>query len=119
LPLFWEADSFAGAVPFTMLLVRLVSWLPAFRLLMVWVHDRTGSLPLAMFMHASLVANQLIFLPRPAPGAESLVDLLVLPATLWSLVAVVAIAGRFRRSIDRAAQAGPRPVQPPHQGRLV
>jgi uncharacterized protein len=34
-PMFWEPGSFAAAVPFTVLVVRLFAWLPAFRVLMV------------------------------------------------------------------------------------
>ena len=49
--LFWEPGSFSGALPLALLLVRLFSWLPAYRVLMVWVYDRTGSLLVAMLMH--------------------------------------------------------------------
>ena len=59
-PLFWERDSFSGALPLALLLVRLFSWLPAYRVLMVWAYDRTGSLLVAMLMHASLTACTLI-----------------------------------------------------------
>lgn len=37
--------------------------LPAYRVLMVWVYDRTGSLPVVMLMHASLSASTLILQP--------------------------------------------------------
>src|SRR5215217_9025438 len=37
------------------LFVLLVGWMPAYRMLMVWVYERTnGSLLVAMLMHASL-----------------------------------------------------------------
>ena len=42
--MFWEPGSFSGAFPLALLLVKLFSWLPAYRVLMVWVYDRTGSL---------------------------------------------------------------------------
>lgn len=35
----------------------LVGYLPAFKVLMVWVYDRTGSLPIAMLMHVSTTAD--------------------------------------------------------------
>src|ERR1051326_5650485 len=41
--MFWERDSFSGALPLALLLVRLFAWLPAYRVLMVWVYDRMGS----------------------------------------------------------------------------
>ena len=66
--MFWEPGSFSGAFPLALLLVKLFSWLPAYRVLMVWVYDRTGSLLLAMLMHGSLTATQLILMPLPAPG---------------------------------------------------
>jgi uncharacterized protein len=62
--MFWEPGSFSAAFPLALLLVKLFSWLPAYRVLMVWVYDRTGSLLLAMLMHASLTATQLILIPR-------------------------------------------------------
>ncbi|HRW08530.1 MAG TPA: type II CAAX endopeptidase family protein, partial [Caldilineaceae bacterium] len=40
-PPFWEADTFAGGFPLLLLLARLFSWLPAYRVLMVWVYDHT------------------------------------------------------------------------------
>ncbi len=47
----------------------LFSFLPAFRVLMVWVYDRTGSLLVAMLMHVSLTASTLIFQPVSDGGA--------------------------------------------------
>ena len=64
--MFWEPGSFSGAFPLALLLVKLFSWLPAYRVLMVWVYDRTGSLLVAMLMHGSLTATQLILMPLPA-----------------------------------------------------
>ena len=43
-PLFSRSDSFTGALPLVLLTVQLFSWLPAYRVLMVWVYDSTGSL---------------------------------------------------------------------------
>jgi membrane protease YdiL (CAAX protease family) len=51
-PLFREADSFSGALPLALLFVRLFAWLPAYRLLMAWIYERTESLLVAMLMHA-------------------------------------------------------------------
>ena len=35
-PRFWQADSFSGALPLVILLTMLFSWLPPFRVLLVW-----------------------------------------------------------------------------------
>ena len=42
--------------------------LPAYRVLMVWVYDRTESLLVAMLMHASLTASTLILQPAGDQG---------------------------------------------------
>lgn len=60
---FWDSGSFSSSLLLALLVARLFSWLPAYRVLMVWLYDRTGSLLLPMLMHASLVATQLILLP--------------------------------------------------------
>ena len=66
----------------------LFSFLPAFRVLMVWVYDRTGSLLVAMLMHASQTATTLIF-AIPATDIQAVVCNLVYAAALWTSVAVV------------------------------
>ncbi|MCC6457402.1 MAG: CPBP family intramembrane metalloprotease [Caldilineaceae bacterium] len=89
--LFWESDSFSGAFPLALLLVRLFAWLPAYRVLMVWVYDHTESLLVAMLMHTSLVASQLILMPLTT-GEDTLTGILVWAAVLWIVVAAVAVA---------------------------
>jgi membrane protease YdiL (CAAX protease family) len=97
-PLFWEANTFSGALPLAILLVRLFSWLPAFRVLMVWIYERTGSLLVVMLMHAALVATQLILRPEALTGANLLTQIGVLPAVMWLLLAAVALANRGQLS---------------------
>jgi membrane protease YdiL (CAAX protease family) len=99
--MFWEPGSFSGALPLAVLLVRLFSWLPAYRVLMVWVYDRTGSLLVAMLMHASLVASQLILMPLPTSGMSLLTSILAWAAALWVVVAMIAVAngGQFSRPL--------------------
>jgi CAAX protease family protein len=97
-PMFWEPDSFSGALPFGVLLVRLFSWLPAFRILMVGVYERTGSLLVAMLMHGSLTATQLIFMPPPSSGMTLMISILAWAAALWIVVALVAAGGRWQLS---------------------
>jgi uncharacterized protein len=90
-PLFWEADSFSGALPFAILLARLFSWLPAYRVLMVWVYARTGSLLMAVLMHVSLTASMIIMAPISLAGVSLLTSLLVGAAAWWAVVAAVAV----------------------------
>ena len=63
---------------------------------MVWVYDRTGSLLVAILMHASYSASTFILGPVAGPGAMSGPSLLtydlVLSAAMWIVVGVVAVA---------------------------
>jgi len=70
-------------------LIFYLGALPAYRVLMVWVYDRTGSLLVAMLMHAVLSASTLILQPT-ATGAPYLTWNLVLAAALWLIVAAAA-----------------------------
>ena len=89
--LFWENDSFSGVFPLALLIARLFTWLPAYRILMVWVYDRTDSLLVTILMHVSLVATLAIFDP-PLTGGGLLTLILVRSAVLWIIVAAVASA---------------------------
>lgn len=91
-PLFSEGD-LSGALPLALFLpVQLFTFLPAYRVLMVWVYDRTGSLLVAMIMHVSLTASTLILQPLDVAGMRALTYDLVLAAALWLLIAALAMA---------------------------
>lgn len=92
--LFWEDDSFSAVLPFALLMASLFSWLPAYRVLMVWVYDRTGSLLVAMLMHVSLVVTTLVLRPMEPAPVNDLISILVRAAALWLIVAVVSVANR-------------------------
>jgi membrane protease YdiL (CAAX protease family) len=81
-PLFWQPDSFSGGLPFVILLTMLFSWLPPFRVLLVWVHDRTQSLPVVMVMHAAVSFVTLTVRPEGLTGTLLLASLLVSPITM-------------------------------------
>jgi membrane protease YdiL (CAAX protease family) len=88
----WAGGSFSGGQWASYLLGILFFYLgalPAYRVLMVWVYDRTASLLVAMLMHASLSASTLILQP-PVTGAPFVTWNLALTATLWVVVAAVA-----------------------------
>ena len=91
-PFFWGSGTTSGVVPVALFLpVLLFTWLPAYRVLMVWVYDRTESLFVVMLMHASLVASNLILAPL-ATGMALVIFDLVWAAVLWVLVGAVALA---------------------------
>lgn len=97
---FWGSGDSSGAFqpgPFMANMLVFVGILPAFRMLMVWVYDRTRSLLVAMLMHASLTASTQILMP-PATGTLSFIYSLVLTGALWGVVAIVTAAARRQLS---------------------
>ena len=91
-PLFSGGD-LSGALPLAVFLsVQLLSFLAAYRVLMVWVYDRAGSLLVAMLMHASLTASTLILQPLDVTGMRVVTYDLILTAALWLLIAALAMA---------------------------
>lgn len=98
-PLFWEADSFRGPLPMAILLARLFSWLPGFRILMVQLYAQTRSLLVPMLMHAALVTTQLVFSPARLTGTALLLDVLIYAIVTWVFVA--AWAQRLATSSSR------------------
>jgi uncharacterized protein len=92
---FWASGSLSGESSLVLFvagfLVFYVVALPAYRVLMVWVYNRTESLLVAMLMHASLSASTLILQPL-ATGIPYLTWNFVLAVVLWLVVAAVAVA---------------------------
>jgi membrane protease YdiL (CAAX protease family) len=103
-PNVWSARAAAGdlavSVHLTAMAVGIfVGYLTAFRVLMVWVHDRTQSLLGGMLMHVSLTTSLLILNPIGISGASLLVFSFAFAAAVWVVVGVVSVAdhGRLRR----------------------
>jgi hypothetical protein len=71
--------------------------LPAFRVLMVWVYDRTESLFLGMLMDVSLTATTLILTPD-VTGVDLLAYGLAFAAVAWVVIAVAAMSNHRHRS---------------------
>jgi membrane protease YdiL (CAAX protease family) len=106
--IFWAAGGVSGALGLAVLFMQLFAWLPAYRVLMVWVYDRTESLLLAMLMHASLTAGMLILQPAAImAGASLLTWLIAFASAWWLLVATVSIVvhGRLWGSPQPRASA--------------
>jgi membrane protease YdiL (CAAX protease family) len=99
---FWSSGTPSGALSSALLLHSLifsVGMLPAYRVLMVWVHDRTGgSLLVAMLMHASLTASNVILVPLAISGMTGPAWSLAVALALWVVVGVVSVTGRARLS---------------------
>ena len=98
---FWASNYLAAADSWTMFVASFVAFyllaLPAYRVLLVLVYDRTGSLPVIMLMHAFLSASTLIFQPSSS-GEIAFVWNLVLGIILWIIIATIVITNRLHVS---------------------
>jgi uncharacterized protein len=96
----WVGLSSAEAIPLAMFLTLYfassVASLTAFRVLMVWVYDRTESLLVAILMHASLIASTLFILAPPTTGGHFLIYSWLSTVALWLVVAVVSLVNRWQ-----------------------
>lgn len=90
---FWASDYLGGSDSWAMFVAGFLAFylvaLPAYRVLLVWVYDRTGgSLPIIMLMHAFLSASTLIFQPLTA-GVVAFIWNSVLSIVLWIMVLLI------------------------------
>lgn len=96
------SSTYTGGVPFafyfSLAVFNTVAGLAAYRVLLVWIYDRTESLLVTTLMHGSLTASN-VFIFRPeAIGVSFLAFGLVFAAAQWILVAAVAVANRGQLS---------------------
>lgn len=93
LPLYyWASGNLSGALsPGFLVTAQVLAWFPAYRVLMVWAYDSTESVLLAMLMHASLTASQVIFASL-ATAVPLFTYTLVFGAVVWLVIGVVALA---------------------------
>ena len=108
LPLYyWGASGdLSGSLLLVVVAANILAWFPPYRVLMVWVYDRTESLLLAILMHASLTGS-LVILGSLAPGWPLFTFLLVFGAVLWVVVGTIALAnhGHLTRQPPPRGQA--------------
>lgn len=104
LPKIWGAAAH-GIVPYLAAdLSSAIIGLTGFRILMVWVYDRSGSLLIAILMHMGLTASTLILQPA-ITGAPLMKAGLLLTAAPWVIVAVVALIGHRRTTLAHGGAA--------------
>jgi membrane protease YdiL (CAAX protease family) len=112
LVVFWGSGTSSGALSLAIFLPAIIFYvgsLPAYRVLMVWVYERTGeSMFVAMLMHAVFSASMLILQPLRIALVPGLIWNLMLAAALWVVVGAVAVA-----------QGGHLSRQPPLRRRAV
>ena len=107
LQMWWVGSTSFGAVPagifLPMYFLTAIAALTAYRVLMVWVYDRTASLFVAVLMHGSYILSTLFVLAAPTTGMPFLVYSAAFVVVLWLAVAVVArVAGLRRVPSERA-----------------
>ena len=113
---FWIGGTYSGDLSLPLFLTLngltlVMGQLPAYRVLMVWVYDWTGSLFVAMLMHASLSASTFVLGPTVVTGRALVAYGFALAAAWWAVVALVALVKRAqasrqpRRSARRRAPA--------------
>jgi uncharacterized protein len=94
---YWASGVTSGELSLSLWLANavvgtLVGSLVAYRVLMVWVYERTGgSLPAAMLMHMSLTFFTIIVFP-PSAVMANLISGYAFTAVLWAVVGAVALA---------------------------
>ncbi|MBI5301955.1 MAG: CPBP family intramembrane metalloprotease [Chloroflexi bacterium] len=78
--------------------------LPAYRMLMTWVYTKTQSLLVAQLMHASYTGWLATLSPATTSFSQNLVWQILFAASLWAMVAVVAVVERRKQNIKRVFQ---------------
>lgn len=107
----WASAATAGDLPVGLFVVLrglslLVGGLLPFRVVMVWIYDRTdGSLLVAMLMHASYAASTFILNPLTMSGTSLLVYDVLSTVAAWVAVAGIALclglgAGKVRNNLS-------------------
>jgi len=80
-----------GLLPYLAVqLVAVIVGLTGFRILMVWIYDRTGSVLIGILMHAGLTASLLLLQPL-VTGMSLMTVGLILDAVPWLIVAIVVV----------------------------
>ena len=101
----WGIGERAGPIPLALFIVLDgLAGLPAFRVLMVWVYDRTESVFIAILMHFSLTACTLILTPETT-GVPLLAYGLAFAAAVWVVIAVAMVRSRSTPLVGRIAVA--------------
>jgi membrane protease YdiL (CAAX protease family) len=85
----------------------LLGQLLPIRVLIVWLHDRTGSLPLAMLMHWGYTASAIIFEPLAIAGVPLLINDAASALTMWVIVGAIALANRGQMVARRQPELRP------------
>ncbi|UCG70250.1 MAG: CPBP family intramembrane metalloprotease [Thermoplasmata archaeon] len=108
--------AYSGSLsPIIYIIIRTISFLGgslvAFRVLMLWVYDRTESLLMLILMHIGLTTVNIIYEPEAIGGISNFIYDFVGAAALWSVVILVALANRWHISLKVLPNQGARKLQ--------
>lgn len=101
LPVYWGSGDPHGEIDWILFLPGLFSHyaiLVPFRVLLVWLHDRTQSLIPVIIMHASLTTFLLFILNISASGLSLFIYYLCVAFVLWIIVALIPADGGYTPS---------------------
>ena len=108
LPLFAGSAASSGAIPPALFMAAMLfAWLPPYRVLMVWVYDRTQSLLVVMLMHMPIVVSQFVLTPEGISGEAMFASLVATGAALWLVVGAVALANGGHITQEQGVRGGP------------
>lgn len=95
------SGTYAGGIPrpafLALSVLAAITSLTAYRVLMVWLHDRTGSLFATTVMHGMLTASSIFWFTPIATGWLFLAAVWIVAATFWLMVGAVAVADGWIR----------------------
>ena len=93
----------AGSIPLVLFLpFMLFTFLPPFRIIMVWVYNHTESLFLGIFMHATLDVFWMLSMPVALTGGERMIWYSTWAVLLWGIVAIISGGGKKKLTRDLA-----------------
>ncbi len=107
-PLFAGSAASSGGIPPALFMAAMLfSWLLPYRVLMVWVYDRTQSLLVVMLMHMPIVVGALVLTSEAISGEQMFLSLIANGAGYWLVVGAVALANGGHITQDQRVRAAP------------
>ena len=108
LVVYWVVGNSVGSLsPLIYFPAILLTWMPTYRVLMVWVYDRTASLLVAILMHVSLVTFWTMLTPVIITGAPLVIYYLAFTVAMWVVIGMIAVANRGQLSANVRRASAP------------
>ena len=91
--------------PIVFTVALLFTWLIPYRVLMVWLYDRTESLLLVILMHVPIVMEKFVLYPPDSSSTFTATSNLIEAIALWLVVGVVFLVSRAAPKLQKAGQS--------------